>query len=180
MSGSVTISISGAPERLKSTRLTLRPSAVVAWTSLAVSSSRWARVMPTVNGPSEVSMVSRPARRERQVVLADLVALGQVRVEVVLAVPAGRLRRRRLDGEPGRQDVLDGPAVDDRQRARQPEADRADVGVRGGAVVGRRAAAEHLGDGPQLAVHLDADDGLVPLEDGRCGGRGLDHGRSVA
>ena len=32
-------------------------------------------------------------RRERQVVLADLVALGQVRVEVVLPVPARRRRR---------------------------------------------------------------------------------------
>ena len=60
MSGSVTISMSGAPDRLKSTRLTLRPSASVAWTSLAVSSSRCARVMATVNGPSDVSKVSRP------------------------------------------------------------------------------------------------------------------------
>ncbi len=61
MSGSVTISISGAPERLKSTRLTLRPSGSVAWTSFAVSSSRWARVIPTVNGPSDVSIANRPA-----------------------------------------------------------------------------------------------------------------------
>jgi len=60
MSGSVTISIKGAPERLKSTRLTFRPSSPVAWTSLAVSSSRWARVIATVNGPSEVSNESRP------------------------------------------------------------------------------------------------------------------------
>ena len=57
----MTISISGAPDRLKSTRLTLRPSGVTAWTSFAVSSSRWARVIPIVNGPSEVSTVMRPA-----------------------------------------------------------------------------------------------------------------------
>ena len=61
MSGSVTISMSGAPDRLKSMRLTLVPSAPVAWISLAVSSSRWARVIPMVTGPSEVSMANRPA-----------------------------------------------------------------------------------------------------------------------
>ena len=62
MSGSVTISMSGAPERLKSTRLDRAPAAPAAsaWTSLAVSSSRWARVIGTVNGPSEVSIRSRP------------------------------------------------------------------------------------------------------------------------
>ena len=38
-----------------------------------------------------------PERGERQLVLADLVALGQVRVEVVLAIPARGGRRRRLD-----------------------------------------------------------------------------------
>ena len=71
---------------------------------------------------------------ERQVVLADLVALRQVRVEVVLAVPAGRARRLRADRDAGREDVLDRAPVDGRQGAREAEADRADVGVR------RRAA----------------------------------------
>jgi hypothetical protein len=60
MSGSVTISIKGTPERLKSTRLTLRPSGVVAWISFAVSSSRCARVIPIVTGPLDVSTASRP------------------------------------------------------------------------------------------------------------------------
>ena len=63
ISGSVTISISGAPDRLKSTSVVRRPSAPTAspCTSLAVSSSRCARVMFTMNGPSEVSIASRPA-----------------------------------------------------------------------------------------------------------------------
>jgi hypothetical protein len=62
ISGSVTISISGAPDRLKSTRVARRPSAPTTspWTSLAVSSSRCARVMFTTNGPSDVSIDSRP------------------------------------------------------------------------------------------------------------------------
>ncbi len=50
----------GTPARLKSTRLTRRPSGPAAWTSFAVSSSRWARVIPIVTGPSEVSIVSDP------------------------------------------------------------------------------------------------------------------------
>ena len=49
-SGSVTISISGVPPRLKSTMLAsapwMRPE-VPMWTSLAASSSRWTRVMST-------------------------------------------------------------------------------------------------------------------------------------
>ncbi len=65
MSGSVTISISGAPERLKSTSDARPPvaPATSAWTSLAVSSSRCARVIGTTNGPSEVSITSRPSTR---------------------------------------------------------------------------------------------------------------------
>ncbi len=51
MSGSVTISTSGVPQRLKSTTEesapAIRPPAPPAWTSLAASSSRCARVMPT-------------------------------------------------------------------------------------------------------------------------------------
>ncbi len=61
MSGSVTISMSGTPERLKSTRLIRSPIGPSPWTSFAVSSSRWARVIRTVNGPSAVSNASRPS-----------------------------------------------------------------------------------------------------------------------
>ena len=50
--------------------------------------------------------------RQRQVVLRDLVALGQVRVEVVLAVPARHVGRRRLDRHARGEDVLHGALVD--------------------------------------------------------------------
>ena len=104
-------------------------------------------------------------RRQREVVLADLVTLRQIGVEVVLAVPARRRRDRRLDRETRRQDVLDGPSVDDRQRTRQPQADRADVGVRWRAVEVRRTGTEHLAGRPGPAVDLDPDDRLIPGED---------------
>ena len=58
--GSVTISMSAVPERLKSTRLTCRPASSTRWMSRAVSSSRCARVMVMVTGPSLVSNVRLP------------------------------------------------------------------------------------------------------------------------
>ncbi len=63
--------------------------------------------------------------------------------------------------------MLDGAPVDDRERAGESEAHRADVRVRRRAVVCGRARAEHLRCGPQLAVDLDPDDRLVALGDGR-------------
>ena len=162
--GSVTISISGAPDRLKSTRLTRRPPAS-AWMSFAVSSSRCARRMRTSNGPSDVSTVSDPSAASGIVVLADLVALREVRVEVVLAFPLGARGNGPADRHARGEDVLDRRPIDGRQGPGQAEADRAGVGVRRGAVVGRRAGAEHLRGRSQLAVDLDPDDRLPALED---------------
>ena len=121
------------------------------WVSLPVSSSMWARVTPTRN-PSGRS--SQP-QVERLVVLTDLVVLGLVGVEVVLAGegagPDVRVQRR-----PDPHGQLDRLGVEHRQGAGQPEADRADVGV--GLVAERVAtAAEKLGPGGQLAMHLEAD-----------------------
>ena len=164
MSGSVTISISGAPGTVEVDQAHLAAVGVGGVDELG----RVLLEMGPGDGDGErpVRGVERqPAERgQRQVVLADLVALGQVRVEVVLAVPASGGRRGRLDRGAGRQDVLDRAPVDDRQRTRQPEADRADARVRWGAVVVGRAAAEHLRRRPQLAVDLDPDDRFVPFE----------------
>ena len=162
MSGSVTISMRGTPERLKSTRLTRSPSAPLAVDELGRVLLEVGARDRTVKGPSAVSKVSRPGG-QRQVVLADLVALGQVRVEVVLAIPAGRVGGRGLDGGAGGEHELHGAPVDDRERTRQAEADRADVAVRPGAVIRGRAGAEHLRIRAELAVDLDADDRLVAL-----------------
>ena len=60
MSGSVTISISGAPERLKSTRLTFAPVGVGGVDELGGVLLEVRPRDPTVNGPSDVSNVSRP------------------------------------------------------------------------------------------------------------------------
>ena len=87
MSGSVTISTSGVPPRLKSTSEApepwMRPVSPM-WISFAASSSRWARCDAD---PGEAA-----ADGNGLVELADLVALRQVGVEVVLA---GELVARR-------------------------------------------------------------------------------------
>ena len=111
---------------------------------------------------------------ERLVVLRDLVALGQVRIEVVLAGEA----RVRADAAVQRQRAFDGQfhglAAQHRQRAGQAQADRADIGVGRRAEAGG-AAAEDLGGGGQLDVDFEADHRLV-ARDG-LGGRQIDGGR---
>ena len=96
------------------------------------------------------------ALHHRDFELADLVALGQVRVEVVLArkhAAFGNVRTNRqaeLDG------ALNRAAVHHRQRAGQGQIDRAGLGIGLGAK-GRRRAAEDLGLRGQLGVGLEAD-----------------------
>src|SRR6185503_10344554 len=96
----------------------------------------------------------------RPLVLRDLVALGEVRIEVVLAredrlgLHVAAERQRRHDG------VVDGLAIEDGQRARLSKTDRAHFRVGCGAER-RAAAAEDLGRRAELGVNLEADDGFV-------------------
>ena len=94
---------------------------------------------------------------QRHLVLRDLITLGQIGIEVVLAgEDAGR-----LDGAVKRQGDAHGKGdrlgVDDRQGPRQPGAHLADGGIRLG---GGGAAAEHLRQSLQLGMHFQPDDGL--------------------
>ena len=154
-SGSVTISTSGVPPRLKSTTLGL--GAVDAPRRAGVDQLRG--VLLQVHAvDAHVAEPARPA--ERDVVLADLVALRQVRIEVVLAVEDRARRDLALERHRDHQPVVDRLGVGHRQRAGVAEADRADERVR--LLAEReRAAAEHLRPRAQLHVDLDADDGLV-------------------
>ncbi len=97
---------------------------------------------------------------QRLVVLRNLVALGQVGIEIILAgkdrsfVDAAVQRHGRQRGE------LHCLAVQHRQGSRQAQADGTDVGVGRIAEVGG-AGAENLGRGQKLDVHLQPDDRLV-------------------
>jgi hypothetical protein len=101
--------------------------------------------------------LDRAALHHRRFVLADLVALGQVWVEIVLA----REDRQRRDGRPHRQAeadrTLDRAAVHHRQRAGKRQIDRRGLRIRRGTEGGGRAA-EYLRLRRELRVGLQADD----------------------
>ena len=95
--------------------------------------------------------------------LADLVALGQVGIEIILA----REDAARSDGGSQRQPeldrALDGAHVHHGQGAGQREVDRAGLRVGLGAE-GRGRAAEDLGLRGQLGVRLEADHDFIALD----------------
>src|SRR5690606_1109474 len=109
------------------------------------------------------SVVDLPRDREpaagddRDLELADLVSLGQVGVEVVLAREHGSRRDGAADREPEPYRALDRGAVRHRQHPGQRQVDRAGLGVRFGAEGGRRAR-EDLRARVQLHVRLESDD----------------------
>ena len=109
--------------------------------------------------PSTVTSRPPPSASGRSV-LRDLIALRQVGIEVVLA----REDRGGLDAaaecQRGGDGVVDGLAVEDRQRAGLTRAHGAHLRIGRGAER-RAAAAEDLGLRAQLRVNLEPDDGLV-------------------
>ena len=113
------------------------------------------------------------ALRERHVVLRDLVILGHVGIEIVLAVELRVRGDLRAEREPRANHVLERLRVGHGQRARQRETHRAHVRVRLAAErVG--ATAEHLRLGLELDMALDPDNRFVLVEQlGRDFGRDL-------
>ena len=107
---------------------------------------------------------------ERQFVLGNLVALGEVGIEIVFASEAGMVVDRAVQGERGAHGHLDGALVEHGQSAGEAEADGTDIGVRRIAEASG-AAAEDFCAREELDVDLQADDGLVFGEHvGRDGG----------
>ena len=93
---------------------------------------------------------------DRQLELADLVALGQVRVEVVLAVENGMIRDRGVDGEAEADGLLNGAVVEHRQAAGKSQVNVAGVDVGLVAEVAG-GAGKNLGTGRELNVRLKTD-----------------------
>ena len=103
-----------------------------------------------------------PVAGQGLLILGDLVAFGQVGVEVVLAGKDADRRDLALQRQRHAQAVLDRLLVEHRQRARHARAHRADGGVgRGLGGVHQRAGAEHLGLRLKLGVDFQSDDGFV-------------------
>ena len=111
--------------------------------------------------------VDAAAQADGQLVLAHLVALGEVRVEVVLPREDALLLDGAAESEPGAHGELDHLPVERGEHARHGQADGADVGV-GLGPEGGRAAAEDLAPGEELGVDLEADDELPVGESHPC------------
>ena len=102
---------------------------------------------------------------EWQIVLRNLIALGQIGVEVVLAIELRELGDLAVQRECGTDGRLDRPPVDHWQGPRQPEADGARVRVgRRYEIVGR-APAEHLALRQHLGMDLEPHDDFVARGD---------------
>ena len=93
--------------------------------------------------------------------LRNLVALGQVGVEVIFAVEERQFPHLGAHGGGQQHGLFHGCFVQHRQHPRQARADRADVGVRGIVPGVGLAGAEDLGGCVQLDVSLQPDNGFI-------------------
>jgi hypothetical protein len=100
------------------------------------------------------------ALHHRNFKLADLVALGQVGVEIVFAGKNAHGRNVGAEGQSQFDSALDSLAVHHRQRARQRQVHGAGLGVGLGTKGGGRAA-EDLALRGQLGVGFKADDDFI-------------------
>ena len=112
------------------------------------------------DGESVVLDIEVPGPAYRLVVLADLVRLGAVRIEVVLAMEPARLGDSAVERQADLDRLFDDCLVDHRQHAGMAQAERAGERVRLGPEP-VLAGAEHLGGGIQLDVDLQPDHRLV-------------------
>jgi hypothetical protein len=93
---------------------------------------------------------------DRALVLADLIALRQVRIEIVLPVEGALEIDLRLEAEAGADGLAHAFLVDHRQHAGHRRVDQGDVAVRFAAESGGRPG-EQLGLARHLSMDLHAD-----------------------
>ena len=98
---------------------------------------------------------------ERQIELADLIGLGQVRIVILLAIPFGEVRDVTVQRQGRSQRQVEGIAIHDRQSARQSQTDRAGLSIGVVRVEFVCAAAEEFGLRFQLGVNFQPDNDSV-------------------
>ncbi len=103
--------------------------------------------------------LQRAALDNRLGQLTDLIALGQVGVEVVLAVEDVDAVKRCADRQAKLDRTFDRALVQHRQHAGQRDINRAGLGV-GRCAEGSTAARKNLGTGGELGMHLQPNNGL--------------------
>ena len=104
-------------------------------------------------------MIDLALADDRVLELGNLIALRQVRIEIVLAVEDRALVDLRLQAKPGAHRLLDAFLVDHRQHAGHGRIDERDVGVRRIAE-GRGRTGEQLRIARHLGMDFHADDDL--------------------
>ncbi len=104
--------------------------------------------------------IQMAAAAQRQVVLGDLIGFGQVGVKVVFAILFRKAGDLAIQGQTSFDGVGHHLLIEHRQTAGQTGADRAALGVGGGAK-GGGTVAEYLGLCFELGVDLQPDDHLV-------------------
>ncbi len=119
--------------------------------------------------PSASKNVQITVLGERLIVLRDLIALGQVRIEIVLSGESRKFLNLTVKCY-GRADrKLDRLPAQHRQSARQPETNRTYIGIRRRPKL-HRAATKDLGLGPELNVYFEANHRLVLGQNAFSGG----------
>ena len=154
-SGFDTISISATPERLRSNSAHVRMLVVQAFAGVLLE------MQPLDADGHRLAAVEiddhLALAHDRLVVLADLVALRQVGIEIILAVEHRLQIDLGVEAEPRAHRLPDTFLVDHRQHAGHGGIDQRDVGVGRAAEFGG-GAGEQLRLGGDLRVHLHADD----------------------
>ena len=154
-SGLLTISINATPERLRST------SDIEACWSCSRLAGVLLEVKPLDADPRRVAVRhvdhNLAFADDRRFVLADLVALRQIRIEVVLAVEYRLEIDLGLQPEPGAHRLAHAFLVDHRQHAGHGGIDERHMRVRLAAERGR-SAGKQLGLRGDLGMHFHADD----------------------
>ena len=116
--------------------------------------------MPTVMlSPSGRSTIDLALADDRLLVLADLIALRQIGIEIVLPVEHRLQIDLRLQPEPGAHRLAHAFGVDHRQHAGHRGVDQRDMRIRRAAEFGR-GAGEQLGVRRDLGMDLHADHDL--------------------
>src|SRR5689334_3712103 len=103
----------------------------------------------------------RAALGKRVLILADLIALWQIGIKVVLSIELREQRYFAIEGEPDHNTTLDGLRVWHWQCSGKPQANGAGMCVWLLAKVIAAAPAEHFGRGAQLHVNFQTNYGLI-------------------
>src|SRR5262245_27414755 len=103
-----------------------------------------------------------PICGKRLVVLRDLISLGQVGIEIILARKDALSMDFAIEGKPNSYSQFNSFFIQNWQRARLTRADRTDITIRlRGDRIDNFTSTKHFGLGKQFSMDFESDDGFV-------------------